>query len=195
MVSQLLLENRNRPRREVAPSGVEARDGKLKNNSCCPVFYPITTSGNEGIFLVMVSIVSVLHLVALPGMVFVEAFPVNVRAISVSTTYAIGLAIVVFIFVVGLGITRIRAAESDVSSQSVPLGADPRGVFEDSGFRLPLPQRDTLDDDGKRLYDIVTARTIAGLRGPAGISLYSPKVARSPLEHCISRARLISAEG
>jgi alkylhydroperoxidase family enzyme len=48
-----------------------------------------------------------------------------------------------------------------------------------SGFRLPLPKQDELDEQGKKYYDEISSqdgRNIAGLRGPMGIRLYSPKV-------------------
>ncbi len=54
-----------------------------------------------------------------------------------------------------------------------------KDVFPDSGFRLPLPKRDELDEQGKKFYDEIASqdgRNIAGLRGPMGIRLYSPKV-------------------
>src|ERR1700730_13716256 len=48
-----------------------------------------------------------------------------------------------------------------------------------SGFRLPLPKRDDLDEAGKSTYDRGTTpgATIAGLQGPAGVQLYSSKTA------------------
>ncbi|HTS48571.1 MAG TPA: carboxymuconolactone decarboxylase family protein [Bryobacteraceae bacterium] len=49
----------------------------------------------------------------------------------------------------------------------------------DSGFRLPLPKREELDDQGRKFYDEISSqdgRNIAGLRGPMGIRLYSPKL-------------------
>ena len=48
-----------------------------------------------------------------------------------------------------------------------------------SGFRLPLPKREDLDEAGKRTYDRGTTpgATIAGLQGPAGVQLYSPRTA------------------
>ena len=51
---------------------------------------------------------------------------------------------------------------------------DPR-----SGMRLPLPNREDLDEAGQKAYDRGTTpgATIAGLQGPAGIQLYSPKTA------------------
>jgi len=56
----------------------------------------------------------------------------------------------------------------------MPTDIDPR-----SGMRLPLPNRDDLDEAGKRAYDRGTTpgATIAGLQGPSGIQLYSPKTA------------------
>ncbi len=52
----------------------------------------------------------------------------------------------------------------------------PPDVDPQSGFRLPLPRRDDLDEAGKRAYDraATPGKSIVGLRGPAGISLYSP---------------------
>ena len=52
-----------------------------------------------------------------------------------------------------------------------PADIDPR-----SGFRLPLPRREDLDEYGQRTYDrgAVPGANIAGLQGPAGIQLYSP---------------------
>ena len=51
---------------------------------------------------------------------------------------------------------------------------DPR-----SGMRLPLPNREGLDEAGQKAYDrgMTPGATIAGLQGPAGIQLYSPKTA------------------
>jgi 4-carboxymuconolactone decarboxylase len=54
----------------------------------------------------------------------------------------------------------------------VPSDIDPQ-----SGFRLPLPKREDLDEAGKRAFDRASTpgKTIVGLRGPSGIHLYSPK--------------------
>jgi len=51
----------------------------------------------------------------------------------------------------------------------------PTDVDPQSGFRLPLPKREDLDEVGKRAYDRANTpgKTIVGLRGPAGIALYS----------------------
>lgn len=57
---------------------------------------------------------------------------------------------------------------------AMPSDIDPK-----SGFRLPLPNREDLDDAGKKAYDRGTTpgATIAGLQGPAGVQLFSPKTA------------------
>jgi 4-carboxymuconolactone decarboxylase len=51
----------------------------------------------------------------------------------------------------------------------------PSDIDPQSGFRLPLPKRDELDETGQRAYDraATPGKTIVGLRGPAGIHLYS----------------------
>jgi 4-carboxymuconolactone decarboxylase len=52
-------------------------------------------------------------------------------------------------------------------------------VDPESGCRLPLPQREQLDDARKRTYDSLadpTGGTIRGLRGPGGIMLHSPEL-------------------
>src|SRR4029079_6449392 len=56
----------------------------------------------------------------------------------------------------------------------MPSDIDPR-----PGFRLPLPNREDLDEAGQKAYDRGTTpgATIAGLQGPAGVQLFSPKTA------------------
>ena len=53
----------------------------------------------------------------------------------------------------------------------------PSDIDPQSGFRLPLPKREDLDETGKRAFDRASTpgKTIVGLRGPSGIHLYSPK--------------------
>ena len=70
--------------------------------------------------------------------------------------------------------TPDRTAQTMSQPISMPPDIDPK-----SGFRLPLPKRDDLDDAGKATYDRGTkpGATIAGLQGPAGVQLYSPKTA------------------
>ena len=49
---------------------------------------------------------------------------------------------------------------------------DPR-----SGMRLPLPNREDLDEAGKKIYDDANTpgKSLVGLQGPSGIRLYSTK--------------------
>lgn len=55
----------------------------------------------------------------------------------------------------------------------------PSDIDPQSGFRLPLPKREDLDEAGKKTYDRGTTpgATIMGLQGPAGIQLYSTRTA------------------
>ena len=58
----------------------------------------------------------------------------------------------------------------------------PKDVYPDSRFRLPLPRKEDMDDYGKKVYDMMLdpgRRSLVGLQGPAGIRLYSPKVAET----------------
>ena len=55
----------------------------------------------------------------------------------------------------------------------------PKDIYPESRSRLPLPKRETLDEQGKRVYDSVLdpkRATLAGFQGPAGIWLHSPRV-------------------
>jgi 4-carboxymuconolactone decarboxylase len=55
----------------------------------------------------------------------------------------------------------------------------PSDIDVQSGFRLPFPKREDLDEAGKRAFDRSNTPgvSIAGLQGPAGIQLYSTKTA------------------
>jgi 4-carboxymuconolactone decarboxylase len=56
----------------------------------------------------------------------------------------------------------------------------PKDVYPESGNRLPLIERSALDDEGKKVFDAVTSNpnTLAGVRGPLGIRLYSSGMTR-----------------
>lgn len=57
-----------------------------------------------------------------------------------------------------------------------PTDVDPK-----SGCRLPLPKRDELDAEGRAIFDRFAnpdSGTLRGLRGPGGIALHSPELAR-----------------
>ena len=68
-----------------------------------------------------------------------------------------------------------------MGKQDWPADIDPQ-----SGFRLPLLKREELDEAGQRRYDhAASGRNIAGLQGPTGIMLYSPKT--SDAQSSVSR--------
>ena len=55
----------------------------------------------------------------------------------------------------------------------------PGDVYPDSLSRLPLIEREAMDEQGKKFYDTVTgphSRTLVGLQGPSGIWLHSPEL-------------------
>ena len=81
---------------------------------------------------------------------------------------------ILFAFVAST-LTAIR-----IQAQNAP--ALPADVYPDSRFRLPLPKKDEMDDYGKRVFDAMmdpSRRGIAGLQGPTGIRLHSPKIAEA----------------
>jgi 4-carboxymuconolactone decarboxylase len=57
-------------------------------------------------------------------------------------------------------------------------------IDRDSGNRLPIVKRESLDEASRALYDesvrgMQAGTSLAGLRGPGGINLYSPPVAQA----------------
>src|SRR5215813_6448978 len=75
-----------------------------------------------------------------------------------------------------LGAPALAQTGGQPPSTGATMASD---IDPQSGMRLPLPRREDLDEVGKRMYDRGTTpgATIAGLQGPAGIQLYSPKTA------------------
>jgi 4-carboxymuconolactone decarboxylase len=69
------------------------------------------------------------------------------------------------------GIAQTGGSPPSVRS-NMPSDIDPQ-----SGFRLPLPKREDLDEAGKQTYDraMTPGTSLAGIQGPAGVRLYSPK--------------------
>src|SRR5207302_10162466 len=64
----------------------------------------------------------------------------------------------------------------------------PEDIDSESGCRLPLPKREELDAEARRVYDGLAdpaSGSLRGLRGPGGILLHSPALARytRPLNH------------
>jgi 4-carboxymuconolactone decarboxylase len=67
-------------------------------------------------------------------------------------------------------------ARRSAASKALAL---PRDVHAGSLSRLPPVERESMDEQGKRFYDAVVSpqsRTLAGLRGPSGIWLHSPRL-------------------
>jgi 4-carboxymuconolactone decarboxylase len=102
---------------------------------------------------------------------------INTLPMLRGAAYAIALMIALTTFAV-MGFAQQSptppAAKTTRQAHAYPPDVDP-----DSGFRLPLLKREQLDADGKKAYDDIVGpgnRTVAGLRGPLGIRLYSPKV-------------------
>jgi 4-carboxymuconolactone decarboxylase len=74
--------------------------------------------------------------------------------------------------------THAQSAANQTSNTGSTMPSD---IDPNSGFRLPLPKREDLDDVGKRAYDraATPGKSLVGLRGPGGITLYSTKTVES----------------
>jgi 4-carboxymuconolactone decarboxylase len=85
--------------------------------------------------------------------------------------------LIIVLLSLAAGVHRVTA-QSGVSPPSMETNM-PSDIDPQSGFRLPLPRREDLDEAGRIAYDraITPGRTIAGLQGPAGVQLYSAKIA------------------
>src|ERR1700687_489939 len=103
---------------------------------------------------------------------------------SVSTTVIAGIVMRILRFLAGfvvvmmvLATAPVVRAQTDSTSSSTMGSTMPSDIDPQSGFRLPLPKREDLDDAGKRAYDraATPGKSIVGLRGPGGIALYSSK--------------------
>lgn len=84
------------------------------------------------------------------------------------------------IFLIGAAVFLLAAPSSIAQTGGAPASAGsnmPSDIDPKSGFRLPLPNREDLDEAAKRTYDRgnTPGANIAGLQGPAGVQLYSPK--------------------
>lgn len=96
------------------------------------------------------------------------------RAGILRFTFAVALLIGSSITVLA---QQAGVADTEKEPKQAAAAAVHQGVDPQSGFRLPLPKREDLDDLGKKLYDQYATpnpQSLAGLRGPAGIRLYSP---------------------
>ena len=67
-----------------------------------------------------------------------------------------------------------RVGENTMNTDALPSDIDP-----ESRCRLPLPNRDDLDEAGQQTFDLLSdphGGSLAGLRGPGGLRLHSPRV-------------------
>jgi 4-carboxymuconolactone decarboxylase len=86
-----------------------------------------------------------------------------------------------FVLIVSIVVTGCvaLAPQRDETSGGSAMTALPKDIHPESRSRLPLPKREALDEQGKRVYDSVLdpkRPTLAGFQGPAGIWLHSPRV-------------------
>jgi 4-carboxymuconolactone decarboxylase len=80
-----------------------------------------------------------------------------------------------------LGLVTTAGAQTGNGTSAATSAVLPKDIDPQSLSRLPIVRRDDLDEDGKRIYDMLAGgpgKTV-GATGPAAISLYSPKVAES----------------
>lgn len=88
---------------------------------------------------------------------------------------ALGIGLIFGLAVLGRAQTGSEPAPP-ASPTVLPKDIDPQSLS-----RLPLLKRDDMDEDGKRIYDMLAGgegKTVAPT-GPVAISLYSPKVAEA----------------
>lgn len=80
-----------------------------------------------------------------------------------------------------LGLAAMAAAQTGSQAPPATSAALPKDIDPQSFSRLPVVKRSDLDDDGKRIYDMLAGgegKTVTPT-GPAAISLQSPKVAEA----------------
>jgi 4-carboxymuconolactone decarboxylase len=57
---------------------------------------------------------------------------------------------------------------------------EPGDIYPESGFRLPFPKREDMDEDARAMFDRFVdpkSDTYVGLKGPGGVRLHSPVLA------------------
>ena len=72
------------------------------------------------------------------------------------------------------------AGQEPFTPREVTPADIPPDIHEESWARLPTIQRDSLDAEGQRVFDIIVnpdSRYASGLRGPIGMWMYSPPMA------------------
>lgn len=75
-----------------------------------------------------------------------------------------------------------NSTNTDGDSGQVSEVTLPKGIYPDSMSRLPMVKREDLDEDGKRIYDLISddeSRSLGGFTGPRGVRINSPRVAEA----------------
>ena len=86
------------------------------------------------------------------------------------------------VLVVLVAVSASVAGREEGAAAQAPAGPWPGDIDPESRNRLPIVDRDSLDELGQGLFDkttddVRTGRSLAGFQGPNGIVLYSPRVA------------------
>jgi len=92
------------------------------------------------------------------------------------STFILFVVVAVFLVSPGEASAHQRSATGD-APEAPKL---PDDVYPESGFRLPLPQRENFDEEGQRILDKKmksNTRALGGTRGPSWIRLHSPQLA------------------
>jgi 4-carboxymuconolactone decarboxylase len=87
--------------------------------------------------------------------------------------------VIAAVILVSLSEQRPASAQAN-NTAAASRSSLPKDVYAESLNRLPLVKREELDERGQKLYDSYGgpgARSLAGLQGPAGIRLHSPRLA------------------
>jgi len=96
----------------------------------------------------------------------------------------IGLGAAFFVPFSARGAAQEAPAGGRSATPPARAGALPQDVHPESLSRVPLIKREEMDEEGKRIYDVFMGpqtRSLAGLQGPYGIWLHSPKLGESLL--------------
>ncbi len=79
-------------------------------------------------------------------------------------------------------VVNLNGQSEKSASASATVSKLPDDIFPDSLSRLPLVKREDLDENGQRVFDLISGpNRTTRLSGPAALSLYSPRAAE-PIE-------------
>jgi len=87
-------------------------------------------------------------------------------------TVAVCVLTVLFFFTSKTGSAQQGPSDAEKTGAKA---AWPKDVNRDSGYRLPYPKREDMDEAGKKVYDELIVGNNVGMVGPFGIQMYSPR--------------------